>query len=165
MRAWIKGALAFTAGAYIYDVVLRPGFMAQRAREAANRLGKPVINIGAGTPSSSLRTWLFGPTTWGDVNVDVAGPAGVVGYGDIMHLPYPDKTFGAAFVSHVLEHVEDPVGAVLEMARVADTVWAVTPRWWAPHTWLYTDHRWYICDNGDLVSLWRSGPVLNKRLP
>jgi ubiquinone/menaquinone biosynthesis C-methylase UbiE len=154
------GALgAYVVGAYVYDVVLRPYMAAQYALREAHRRGTPLLNVGAGTRESSLRCALFGPTTWGDVNLDLAarnrrhGP-GSVSYGDVLRIPFPDRHFGAAIASHVLEHVERPDLALQELHRVADVVVIVAPKWWAPHTWLHPGHRWYIRDDGRLLPLW-----------
>lgn len=35
-------------------------------------------------------------------------------------LPFPDKRFSVAVLSHVIEHLEDPISAVREAARVAE---------------------------------------------
>ena len=64
-----KGFVVLTVGAYIGDVLIRPAFVARDARAAADARGKPLLNLGAGTPRSSLRVMLLGPTLWGDVNL------------------------------------------------------------------------------------------------
>jgi len=156
--AWL--ATAYVIGSYVWDVIVRPGREARRARETADRLGKPMLNVGAGTPGSSLRAALLGPQLVGDHNLDLAAPEGEPGRdrvvkGDVQDLPYRDREFGVAYTSHLLEHVDDPEKAAKELNRVADVVVNVTPRWWAPHTWLYRDHQWFIRDNGKLVPLWR----------
>ncbi len=124
-----------------------------------------MLNIGAGTPNSSLRVALLGPTLWGDVNIDLAADKRIpdgprrVSWGDGCDLSkWPDKHFGAVIASHVLEHVSDPHRAVAEWHRVADTVFILVPRWWAPHTWTHPGHRWFIrgdgTEAGQIVPLW-----------
>ena len=152
--------VAYSVAAYVEDVVLRPERVAQQAIRYARKRRKPVLNVGAGTPGSSLRVALLGPTLWGDVNLDLAAPKrnpgpDHVSFGDIHSIPYPDKYFGAVVASHVLEHVDDPMGALGELHRVADKVFAITPKWWAPHTWCYTDHQWYVTETGVYVPLWQ----------
>jgi ubiquinone/menaquinone biosynthesis C-methylase UbiE len=100
---------------------------------------------------------------WGDVNVDIAAhpeqacfPTTVC-FGDAHKLPFPDKAFGAVIASHVIEHVKDPVTALNELDRVADEVFVITPRWWAPHTWLHPGHRWYVSEAGNFIPLWQNG--------
>ncbi len=152
----ILGALAaWIAGAYLVDVIVRPVFVAASARRAADSRGRPLLNIGAGTPGSSLRSLLLGPTLWGDVNLDSAatgtdhGPDRVT-FGDVLDLSeWPDGHFGAAIASHVLEHVEDPDQALAELYRVtAGPVFVVTPPWWAPHTYTHPGHRWLVSSDG-----------------
>jgi len=156
----ILGAL-FAGGAYVYDVLIRPAAEAKKARKLADGMGKPMLNVGAGTPESSLRARIAGPQLVGDHNLDIAAPKDakpgptIVSYGDVQKLPYKDKTFGVAFTSHLIEHVDDPEKAKDELARVADKVVNVTPTWWAPHTWLYPDHQWYIGNDGQATPLWR----------
>ncbi len=155
--------LQHTIPAYVYDVIYRPAVIAQKAHAYAAKKGKPVINVGAGTPQSSLRVRLFGPQLYGDINCDLNGKAQCTPKGvcqcDIMNLKFPNKYFGAAIASHVIEHVPDPQKAVRELMRVADAVYIIVPLWWAPHTWLYTDHKWYVKEidkkgNLKMLKLW-----------
>ena len=160
---WKKIAIAagiFTVGAYVYDVIIRPAKVAKKARQISDKLGKPMLNVGAGTDKSSLRAKMLGSQLVGDINVDIsaseATPHGPnrVSFGDVQSLPFKDKQFGVAYSSHVLEHVDHPDQALKELDRVADKVMAVVPKWWAPHTWLYNDHQWYVNKKGDFVPLW-----------
>lgn len=152
---------AWIVGGYVWDVLARPALVAQAARRAAN--GRPLLNVGAGLPHTSLRAALLGPTLWGDVNVDVAAPRDVshgpgrVSFGDVQALPFPDRSFGAAIASHVLEHVADPAAALVELHRVADHVFVVTPPWWTFHAWAHPGHRWLVV-GGTPWPLW-SRPV------
>ena len=150
----------YAMGAYVADVVIRPERVARVAREFAQRVGKPVLNVGAGTRGSSLRVAMLGATSWGDVNcdlaasVDAACASDTVCYCDAVKLPYPDKAFGAVIASHVLEHMENPQAALAEWDRVADRVYVIVPKWWAPHTWLHPGHRWFIDGDGRLTPLY-----------
>lgn len=153
--------IGFTALAYVYDVIYRPHQIARQARESTNKSGKPVLNIGAGTPRSSLRVWLLGPTLWGDVNMDLAASPktecqpNLVCFGDAATIPYPDKYFGSVIASHVLEHVEDPQKVLQELHRVAEEVFIITPLWWCPHTYLHPGHRWWVAPDGKYYALWQ----------
>lgn len=153
MRRWLYIAALWTAGAYVLDVLVRPAVLAREARKRADALGKPLLNVGAGTPRSSLRTVLFGPTLWGDVNCDISTGVDGIELCDIQQLPYTDKQFGAVIASHVVEHVADPAQALHELERVADHVYAITPLWWAPHTWFHPGHLWYRDQRGDFRRL------------
>jgi ubiquinone/menaquinone biosynthesis C-methylase UbiE len=157
-----KTLLYYTGMAYVQDVVVRPSVVALEAIKEARSRGKPVLNIGAGTPGSSLRVALLGPTLWGDVNMDIAAkkcscrPDNVC-FGDAHNIPFPDKYFGACIASHVVEHLDDPQSALQEMGRVADKVYAITPKWWAPHTWMHPGHQWYVSKDGQFYRLWEKG--------
>lgn len=167
MNMWYLNLAWFALGAYFYDVIYRPDKIAKRAKIAAKSRQKPLLNVGAGTASSSLRALIFGPTLWGDINLDIAAGKQVphsnesVSFGDIHQLPFKDKEFGAVIASHVLEHVKDPVIALNELSRVADEVFIITPLWWCPHTWLHPGHRWYVAQDGICHPLWgnKSEPV------
>ena len=53
----------------------------------------------------------------------------------------PDHMFGAAFVGHVLEHVEDIEAGMKEISRVADKVFVAYPRSHTLVAWIYPGHR------------------------
>ncbi len=167
-------AAGYLAGCYVYDVVLRPIEMGKKAQAEARKLGKPMLNIGCGTARSSVRVAWFGQQLWGDINIDLAGieklPANlkqsskdVVYHADAMRLPFPDKYFGVAFSSHLLEHTKEPRKVLAEMHRVADTVIAVTPKWWCLHSYLWPDHRWYIKENGKAIPMWNDFHELGEK--
>ncbi len=151
---WPLLALGWAGVAYVADVLVRPMEVAEQARAFARSTGKPLLNVGAGTPGTSLRSALLGPTLWGDVNVDIAAPRdvphgpGAVSYGDAERLPFADKQFGAVIASHVVEHTERPALVLAELERVADRSFVIVPRWWAAHTWAHPGHRWFITDAG-----------------
>jgi ubiquinone/menaquinone biosynthesis C-methylase UbiE len=149
----LYGLLGFVGASYAYDVIVRPHFAAKAAREEADKRGKPLLNVGCGTPTSSLRALLLGPQLEGDVNIDISAPKenacgpDSVCYGDAHNIRFPDKHFGAALCTHVLEHLDHPEVALSELHRVADVVIVVVPKWWCPHTWFHPGHKWYISEN------------------
>jgi len=116
-----------------------------QARAYADRRRKPLLVVG--TPRARLS-----PTRpaypCGDVTLDLdpivttqCPEGGVVG--DVREIPYPDKCFGAAFVSHVLEHlatIEDFALAWSELNRVADTVYVAYPEPQGVIAQLYPGH-------------------------
>jgi len=158
----LTGFLLFSGIAYTLDVLIEPQAQAYHAREEAKRRRKPVLNIGAGLPDTSLRAFLFGSTLWGDVNLDIGSnirlpkrirdiDPEVVYYGDINKIPFPNKFFGSVIASHVVEHVEDPNRAIRECKRVAHKTFIITPKWWCPHTWLHPGHRYYRTEHGNFL--------------
>lgn len=168
----IAAIAAYMVLAWILDVVVHPWWVARAARAAANRRGKPLLNVGAGTRRTSLRTFLLGPTLWGDLNLDLAGEPFLIPAfhpeiwaevtepdrvyrADAHDLPLASKAFGAVISSHMLEHVRDPWRCLEELERVAAEVFVITPAWWAPHTWLQVGHRWYVGTDGVFYPLWQ----------
>ncbi|RLC83493.1 MAG: hypothetical protein DRJ03_16980 [Chloroflexi bacterium] len=82
----------------------------------------------------------------GDVCIDINPEPGCL-KADVHNLSmFPDKYFGAAFVSHVLEHIENPRGALDELTRVADRVYILTPSPFKLNSWLHPGHKWIIFD-------------------
>lgn len=57
---------------------------------------------------------------------------------------FRDRQFGAAFCSHVIEHVERPLDALQELHRVADSVFISYPRPWRIATYLVPGHTWLM---------------------
>ena len=107
------------------------------ARDAAIRRGKPLLVIGEP----------MGEYPCGDVTVDLAPTSKCPVYlqADVQDLAtIPSGQFGAAFASHVLEHVARPDLALAELHRVADEVVIAWPRAWRLATWLVPGHRWLV---------------------
>lgn len=129
--SWPKLALFFFLAAF---GLKRPIF--NEARKAARRTGKPLLNAGCNTAY----------TEESDVNLDlVPRKAPRFIRGDIQDLYiFRDKQFGAAYASHVLEHVEHPEIALRELHRVADNVFVITPLPLWPWAWLYPGHKWVL---------------------
>jgi SAM-dependent methyltransferase len=50
-----------------------------------------------------------------------------VGLYDGLHVPYPDRTFELGILSHVLEHVPEPVALLVEVARACEAVLVEVP--------------------------------------
>jgi SAM-dependent methyltransferase len=157
----VAGLAAWAVGAYVYDVLWLPAQAAKKARSAADETGGLLLNAGAGTPNSSVRAIVAGPTLWGDVNVDIAADPSIphgpdrVSYSDIQALPFKDNTFAACVASHVVEHVPHPRKAIAELERVTNgPVFIIVPKWWCPHTWLHAGHRTFISDSGEIYPLW-----------
>lgn len=129
-----------------------------KAREYADNVGKPLLVIGgpgAGENRSLIVQLLKLPEhPCGDVCIDTAIQAcSVCGatvervQADIRRIPYPDKYFGAVFVSHVLEHlptVADAEQAVAELKRVADQLFVVSPHKLDFSAWVHPDHHLWV---------------------
>ena len=108
------------------------------AREVATAIGKPLLVIGV--PE--------GEYPCGDVTLDLRDTGECKNFvqGSVESIPFPDKHFGAAFCSHVLEHVCDPHTALKELYRVADKVFIVYPQWWTFCAWTLPGHTWLVTE-------------------
>jgi hypothetical protein len=143
----IKVFCAWGLSAWLADLIFRRIPALHDARKYADSVGKPMINVGAGTWNS----WLTGPLLGGDVNCDIAADQKVgcarktVCYCDATDLSqYPDKHFGSLVALHILEHLDDPDKALKEWSRVADKLFVVVPRWWSALAILHPGHMWYF---------------------
>jgi ubiquinone/menaquinone biosynthesis C-methylase UbiE len=116
------------------------------AREVADALGKPMLNVGCGVGRLNGHKC-------GDVCLDLdprrlqVCKAPVQVLGDVRSIPYPDSYFGSALVSHVLEHLpsaDDAVSALNELGRVADYVFICVPSKNSLMAWTVPGHDLWI---------------------
>ncbi len=80
--------------------------------------------------------------------------------GDLHELPFVDNAVDFVVCTHVLEHVEDPAGAVAELTRVAPRGYLETPSavWERMHSFPF--HRWYVSEEeGVLVFRAKDRPI------
>lgn len=133
----------------------------QQARECADRLGKPLLVVGA--PKHQFTH------PCGDVTLDISAyRASVCGgiVADVRDIPYPDLYFGAAFCSHVLEHlqtVQDAYDALDELHRVADYVFVASPHKSSLIAHLYPGHHLWITASGDGFIIEQRGPKVSPK--
>jgi len=94
----------------------------------STKANKPMLVVGAPYASN----YPCSPDVTLDISPVVLNQCPISGVvADIRSIPYSDKEFGAAFVSHVLEHLcslEEVQRAWRELWRVADTVLVAYPR-------------------------------------
>ena len=132
------------------------------ARAYCDEVGKPLLTIG-------MQRWSGNPPD-GDYVIDtdpavMSVPGGIMG--SVTEIPFPDKHFGVAYNSHVLEHLDTPEDielAIVECRRVADYAFLLTP---SPNS-LYANlfcpsHKfrlWYDKENNKILvkpSTWQTG--------
>jgi len=138
---WLLYLLGWEAGWYAFQLMQRKARFAQ-AQAAARAVGKPLLVVGQP----------YGQYPCGDVTLDLKPPPGecpVEKQGNIESIPYPDKHFGAVFVSHVVEHVCNPQKALAELRRVADHVFIAYPYPWRLATLVIPGHAWLMSKSGD----------------
>lgn len=116
------------------------------AQDHANNVKKPLLVIG--TPKHAFSH------PCGDVTLDIDPGNGYcdVEIADVRAIPYPNEHFGAAFCSHVLEHlatVDDALLALAELERVAGKVFIVSPHKSSIIAWMYPGHHLWITETED----------------
>jgi hypothetical protein len=111
------------------------------AVQAAKSRGKPLLVVG--NPHGQYGC---GDTVL-DIEPSTECPNQVVG--SVESIPFPDKNFGAVFVSHVVEHSCDPEKAMTELHRVADDVFVTYPWKWRLTTLLTPGHAWLVSKKDD----------------
>ena len=133
----------------------------QSALEYARKVGKPLLVIGGPWGVKSYRRLLNKPAHGnGDVCLDIdrraveGHPCALVA--SCTDIPFSDKSFGAVFSSHVLEHMpntEAAKKALREMSRVAGSVFIAYPSRQSIAAWIIRDHHIWIWQKGDVTLL------------
>jgi len=118
----------------------------------AAAVGKPLLVAGGPLGITWLRHFSkVKAHGYGDVCFDIdprafyGCPCGVVA--DVRHIPFGDKTFGAVFVSHLLEHlpnITDARQALAELNRVAEAVFVAYPYRQYVVAWLIPGHYLWV---------------------
>jgi len=114
----VVNTILYELGVQAQEFKVRYVYM-EKAYNISRRIGKPMLVIG--TPK--------GRHVCGDVLLDIA-PRGECPFeveGDIHNIPFEDNIFGSCVAAHVIEHIERPWQALLEMQRVADYVCVLYP--------------------------------------
>lgn len=127
------------------------------ALQQRERSQKPLLVVG-GPYGSMITGRLLGIPAHGhgdvclDLDPDSCGEEHFV-HGDIRNIPFTDSFFGAAFCSHVLEHLATPDDCALaysELLRVADRVFVCVPKRDSVVAWLSREHfLWVEIEGGE----------------
>jgi hypothetical protein len=125
----------------------------------ALKFGKPLLIAGGPWSNRGIRRWLNIPAHGnGDVCFDIerrafeGHPRGVIA--DVTQIPFSDKVFGAAFASHLLEHmptIDDAERALDELNRVAKVVFIAYPSKQSIGAWLHRGHHLWVWQEGNAV--------------
>src|SRR5262245_58076038 len=73
---------------------------------------------------------------------------------DIHHLPFTDKSVGFVYCSHVLEHVDNPLQACLEIMRVGKQGYIETPTFCKDGLFAWSEdirHLWHVIAIGNTL--------------
>ena len=64
---------------------------------------------------------------------------------DVNFLPFRDKIFTKIVVSHLIEHLDNPQKAIIEMKRVCSkSIQFFYPQFFSPFAYLDPNHKWII---------------------
>ncbi|MFC2051565.1 methyltransferase domain-containing protein [Chloroflexota bacterium] len=142
----------------------------QAARTYALERSKPLLIAGGPWGNKQARRLLKMPAHGsGDVCLDInpnamnGHPNGVIA--NVTHIPFADKSFGAAFASHLLEHVpntDDAKKALAELNRVAEAVFIVYPSRQSLAGWLIPDHHLWVWQEGNTTYFKQRGKSESK---
>jgi hypothetical protein len=149
----------------VWQIAVWTGEICQKDRtykaalECARRKGKPLLVAGGPWSNKGIRQKLNMPAHGGgDVCLDInprafgAHPRGLVA--DVAQIPFFDKTFGAVFASHLLEHlpsVRSASQALDELNRVSEAVFLVYPSRQSVGAWFHRDHHLWVWQEGKLI--------------
>jgi membrane protein DedA with SNARE-associated domain len=173
----VLGALILVIGIWqliIWMLEIRDKNKKYRAAvNAAEKSGKPLLVVGGPWGVKEFRKMLNKPAHGdGDVCLDIDRRAlgnhkcGLIA--SCTDIPFKDKTFGAVFSSHVLEHMPDTEAAkqaLSEMNRVAEAVFIAYPSRQSIPAWIIKDHHIWIWQKGEKTHLkQRKDKVHNKHL-
>jgi len=142
----------------------------EAASACALQKGKPLFIAGGPWGTKQIRHWLKVPAHGsGDVCLDIERcaignhPCGVIA--SVTHIPFSDKSFGAAFASHLLEHLPDidyAEKALSELNRVAEAVFIAYPSMQSIAGWIHRDHHLWIWQDGNMTYLKQRGKTSGK---
>lgn len=133
------------------------------ARRHADVAAKPLLVAGGPYGASRGYFWWrilkLPPHGYGDVCLDISpkackgAPKQVIA--DVREIPFPDKYFGAAFCSHILEHMQnlkEGQKAVNELLRVTNKVFVLGPSKQSILAWLTSGHHlWAYQKEGTII--------------
>ena len=140
------------------------------ARAYALNRNKPLLIAGGPWGNKRIRHWFNKPAHGcGDVCLDIDRraisnhPKGVIA--DVTHIPFSDKSFGAAFDSHLLEHlatIDDDKKALAELNRIAEAVFIVYPSRQSIAGWAIPDHHLWVWQKNNTTYLKQRGKSASK---
>jgi hypothetical protein len=152
-------------GLVVWQLAVWSGEISQKNRsykaavDCCRKLGKPLLVAGGPWSNRAIRRKLNMPAHGrGDVCLDIdrrafeGHPRGLLA--DITQIPFVDKTFGAVFASHILEHlpsIDSANKALGELNRVADAVFLVYPSRQSVGAWLHPGHHLWVWQKGKVV--------------
>ncbi len=138
-------------------------------RRFQHRIGPKglVLDVGSGNDPHPRANVLCDLALWDDT--DRIGPLKHHGLplviADVAHLPFRDQVFDFVNCSHVLEHVVDVRGALLELMRIARRGYLEFPSEFLEKLASQHSHKWFIRqENGALHFTRKQRPIFDETL-
>jgi hypothetical protein len=140
------------------------------SRAQADARGKLLLVAGGPYGGRGFRNLIRLPAhPNGDACLDI-NPRAIAGcpnavLADVTRIPFADGAFGAAFASHLLEHLPDTHAAetaLAELHRVADVVYIAYPYRQSLGGWLTRGHHLWVRQKGGTITLTQRGRSVNK---
>lgn len=169
--------VGISLGVVSWQLAVWSGEVSQKSKRykaavaCAQKLGKPLLVAGGPWSNRRIRRWLNMPAHGdGDVCLDIERqaiwnhPYGVIA--DVTQIPFCDKVFGAAFASHLLEHlptIDHAKSALAELSRVAETVFVVYPSRQSIGAWLHRGHNLWVWQQGNALYLEQRGNSVGEK--
>jgi hypothetical protein len=131
----------------------------EAARALAFSKNKPLLVAGGPWGNRGLRRLLRWPAHGGgDVCLDIERSA-IAGHpnavvASVTHIPFLDKRFGAAFASHLLEHLPSAASAkeaLAELNRVSEAVFIAYPSRQSIGGRITPGHKLWVWQKGDIT--------------
>ncbi len=118
---------------------MKPTELEELIRRRTAESGPPALDIGCGTTRAEP----------GAIGVDWSEESGAEVICDLDRYPWPlpDNAFGRVHMSHIIEHVEDPMRAMKEVHRVARggaSVFVTTPHFSSHNSYTDPTHRRHL---------------------
>lgn len=131
---------------------------------------KPLLVAGGPWGNKRIRHLIKIPAHGnGDVCLDIdcnainGHPNGVIA--NVTYIPFADKSFGAAYASHLLEHlstVDDAKRALDELNRIAEVIFIAYPSRQSIAGWILPGHHLWVWQKGNATYLKQRGKSGNK---
>jgi len=127
--------------------------------------GKPFLVAGGPWGNKPARHLIKLPAHGGgDVCIDIdpnaigKHPNGIIA--SVTHIPFSDKSFGAVFASHLLEHlpnIDEANKALAEFNRIAEAVFIVYPSRQSIAAWIMPAHHLWVWQEGNTTYIKQRG--------
>ena len=145
---------------YFYQRKILPGFKVKES--------DLVVDIGSGDKPFWRADVFVDDLSLGDVQraseTKTIHDIGKFVNANVMNLPFENKFFDFSFCSHLLEHVDDPHGAISEITRVSKAGYIEMPNGIIESVKPFVSHIWFVYKNGKKLIFVRKSKKIHEVL-